>query len=74
VLPVEPTLPTPWLIDTDVAFDTFQLKPAEPPRLMLDGLATNELITGNPEDVGAPETITWVVAVTLPAELEAVRV
>ena len=77
VLPAEPTGPTPWLIDTDEAFDTFQLKLAESPRLIMDGLAVKELITGKPEAVGgdgAPETITCVEAVTLPAVLEAVRV
>jgi hypothetical protein len=63
-------------IVTDVAFDTFQLKVVELPRLILDGLAMKELITGRAAGTGggAPETITWVVAVTLPAELEAVRV
>jgi hypothetical protein len=75
LLPEEPTAPTPLSMVTDVAFDTLQLKVAEPPRLILDGLAVKELITGNPPGEGAaPETITWVVAVTLPAELEAVRV
>ena len=73
VLPEEPTVPTPWLIDTEVAFETFQLKLLEPPTVMLDGLAMKELITGKPVGV-APETITCVVAVTLPAELDAVRV
>jgi hypothetical protein len=63
-------------IVTDVAFDTFQLKLVELPRLMLDGLAMKEFITGKPVGGGgeAPETRTCVVAVTLPAELEAVRV
>jgi hypothetical protein len=75
LLPEEPPAPTPLSMVTDVAFDTLQLKVAEPPRLILDGLAVKELITGNPPGEGAaPETITWVVAVTLPAELEAVRV
>jgi hypothetical protein len=60
----------------DVAFDTFQLKVVELPRLILDGLAMKELITGSPVGVGggAPATITCVVAVTLPALLEAVSV
>jgi hypothetical protein len=77
VLPEEPTVPTPWSIVTDVAFDTLQLKVVELPRLILDGLAMKELITGKLPGVGgdgAPVTITCVVAVTLPAELEAVRV
>ena len=30
VLPVEPTLPTPGLIDTAVALETFQLKVEDP--------------------------------------------
>jgi hypothetical protein len=77
VLPEELTVPTPWLIDTDVAFDTFQLRVVELPRLIMDGVATKELITGKPVVVGGdvvPETITCVVAVMLPAALEAVRV
>jgi hypothetical protein len=77
LLPEEPTTPTPWSIVTDVAFDTLQLNVLEPPRLILDGLAMKELITGKLPGVGegvAPETITWVVTVMLPAELEAVRV
>jgi hypothetical protein len=75
VLPDEPTAPTPLSIVTDVAFDTLQLKVVEPPRLILDGLAMKELITGKPPGEGAaPETITWVVAVMLPAELDAVSV
>jgi hypothetical protein len=76
VLPEEPTTPTPLSIVIDVAFDTFQLKPDEPPRDILDGLAVKELITGKVAGVGgvAAVTITWVVAVMLPAELEAVRV
>jgi hypothetical protein len=77
LLPEEPTAPTPLSMVTDVAFDTLQPKVVEPPRLILDGLAMKELITGKPAGVGegvAPETITWVVAVMLPAELEAVRV
>jgi hypothetical protein len=74
-LPEEPTAPTPLSIVTDVAFDTFQLKVAEPPRLILDGLAVKELITGRVAGGGvAAVTITCVVAVTLPAVLEAVRV
>jgi hypothetical protein len=75
LLPAEPTAPTPWSMVTDVAFDTLQLKVVELPRLIVDGLAMKELITGKPASVGvAPETITWVVTVMLPAELEAVRV
>jgi hypothetical protein len=59
LLPEEPTAPTPLSIVTDVAFDTFQLKMLEPPRLILDGLAMKELITGKPPGEGAaPETIT----------------
>jgi hypothetical protein len=59
LLPEEPTAPTPLSIITDVAFDTFQLKMLEPPRLILDGLAMKELITGKPPGEGAaPETIT----------------
>jgi hypothetical protein len=61
----------------DVAFDIFQLKLVEPPTVMLDGLAMKELITGKPIGVGggaAPATIICVVAVMLPAVLEAVSV
>jgi hypothetical protein len=60
-----------------VAFDTFQLKVVEPPRLIIDGLAVKELISGRPAGVGGgvvPVTTTCVVAVTLPVELEAVSV
>jgi hypothetical protein len=77
LLPEEPTTPTPLSMVNDVAFNTLQLKVAELPRLILDGLAMKELITGKLPGVGgdgAPVTITCVVAVTLPAELEAVRV
>jgi hypothetical protein len=62
---------------TDVAFDTFQLKVAELPAVMLGGLAVKELTTGNPAGVGgdgASETMTWAVAVLLPAALVAVSV
>jgi hypothetical protein len=59
VVPDEPTAPTPWSIVTDVAFDTFQLKVAELPAVILDGLAVKELTTGRPAGGdGAPETIT----------------
>jgi len=77
VFPDRDTLPTPWLIDTDAAFDTFQVRLVESPMVMMEGLVVNELITGNPEGVGggaAPVTITSVVAVTLPEELKAVSV
>jgi hypothetical protein len=39
VLPEEPTVPTPWSIFTEVAFDTFQLKREEPPVYISVGLA-----------------------------------
>jgi hypothetical protein len=75
MFPEEPTGPTLLSIVTDVAFETFQLKLAESPRLILDGLAVKELITGRVAGGGvAPVTITSVVAVMLPAVLEAVRV
>jgi len=75
MFPEEPTGPTPLSIITEVAFDTFQLKLLEPPRLTLDGLAVKKLIMGRVAGVGAGVlTITCVVAGTLPAELVAVSV
>jgi hypothetical protein len=62
---------------TEVALDTFQLKVAELPVVIVPGLAVKESITGAPADgtgADAPVTITWVVAVTLPAGLMALRV
>jgi hypothetical protein len=59
---------------TDVEFDTFQFKVAELPAIMLGGLAVKELTTGIPAGGDSvPETITCVVATTLPASLVAVR-
>jgi hypothetical protein len=59
VFPEEAKVPNPGSIVTDVAFDTLQLKVVEPPRLIVDGLAMKELITGKPAGAGvAPETIT----------------
>jgi len=52
MLPEESTVPTPWLIYTDVAFVTLQFKVADSPELILDGLALNELITGKPVGAG----------------------
>ena len=77
VVPEEAKVPTAGLIATDVAFDTFQLKVAELPAVMLGGLAVKELITGRPagsDVVGVSETITCVVAATLPTSLAASRV
>jgi hypothetical protein len=75
VLPEEAKVPKPGSIVTDVALDTFQLKVAEPPAVILGGLAVKEFTNGRLAGGGAaPVTITWVVAVVLPAELEAVRV
>jgi hypothetical protein len=62
---------------TDTAFDTFQLKVAEFPAVIVPGLAVKEFMTGEPADgtgADAAVTITCVVAVTLPAELVALRV
>jgi hypothetical protein len=70
----------PGWIFTELTLDTFQLSVDEPPDEMLLGLAPNELITGMPALDGGllgvlvPEIITCVVAVVLPAELEAVSV
>jgi hypothetical protein len=71
----------PGWIFTELTLDTLQLSVDEPPDEMLLGLAPNELITGIPELDGGllggklePEIITCVVAVVLPAELEAVSV
>lgn len=77
VVPEEAKLPTPGPIATDVAFDTFQLKVAESPAVTPGGLAVKELMTGIPAGsgvVGVSETITCVVAATLPPALVAVRV
>jgi hypothetical protein len=76
VVPEEAKVPTPGLIVTEVAFDTFQLKVAGLPTVIPEGLAVKELTTGRPaDDDGAPETMTWAVAVVLlPAALVAVRV
>jgi hypothetical protein len=59
--PEEAKVPTPGSIVTDVAFDTFQLKAANSPTIILDGLAVKELTTGRAAGVGndgAPETMT----------------
>jgi hypothetical protein len=45
-------------IVTDVAFDTFQLKVVELPRLILDGLAMKELITGRAAGTGGGAAVT----------------
>jgi hypothetical protein len=77
VVPEEAKVPNPGLIATDVAFDTLQLKVAELPTVMPGGLAVKELITGRLTGSGGDtvsETITCVVAATLPAALVAVRV
>jgi hypothetical protein len=58
VLPEEPTTPTPLSIVTAVVFDTFQLKLVEPPRLISDGLAMKELITGKLVGVGGGAAVT----------------
>jgi hypothetical protein len=76
VVPEEAKVPTPGLMATDVEFDTFQFKVAELPALIVGGLAVKELITGRLTSSGGDsvsETITCVVATTLPAPLVAVR-
>jgi hypothetical protein len=42
------TLPMPWSMVTDVAPVTLQFKLATSPAEMLEGLAPNELIVGDP--------------------------
>jgi hypothetical protein len=59
VVPEEAKVPTPWSIVTDVAFDTFQLKVANSPTVILGGLAAKELTNGRlAGGDGAPITIT----------------
>ena len=76
VLPEEATLPTPWSMDTDVAFDTTQLRVAEPPGEMVDGLEPKEFTTGaSPDGTGAPDTTTCTVTdAVFPAALDATSV
>ena len=40
------TVPTPWLIDTDVAPVTLHARVDEPPGAMLEGVALNDAMTG----------------------------
>ena len=74
MVPVANTLPTPPLMETEVAPVTFQLNVELPPALTLAGLAVKELITGNEGGGGAPATVTVADLVTVPAALVAVRV
>jgi hypothetical protein len=77
--PLAATLPMPGWMFTEAALVTLQLKMAEDPAVMLFGDALKEVIVGIPPDAGGgvalvPETSTCVVALVLPAGLEAVKV
>ncbi len=79
LLPVAATVPTPPLMDTEVAPLTVQLSVELPPALILAGLAVKELMTGFEGagccgGGGAAPTVTVAVLVTGPAALVAVRV
>ena len=62
------TSPTPWSIDSDVAFDADHDSVEDPPGWMETGLAAKE------EIAGGPVTVTLAVAVTDPLLLVAVKV
>jgi hypothetical protein len=64
------TVPTPWLIERDVAPVTLHPKSEEPPAVMVEGVAVKEDIVGT----AAALTVTVALAVALPAEFVALRV
>jgi hypothetical protein len=66
------TIPTPWLIDSDVALETLHASVLDCPAVMLDGDVVKDVITGTAGVTAA--TITVVEAVAVPTPLLAVRV
>ena len=66
-VPDAATVPMPWLMVTDVAFDVVHVSVEDWPELIVVGDADSEA-------VGSDPTVTVAVAVSLPAEFVAVIV